>query len=314
MPTVTIRLFGKFCVQCQEQELAGLAACKVQELFCYLLLYRDRPHPRETLAALLWGDAPTAQSKKYLRQTLWQLQTALDVPAVQAAGHGLAVEADWVQFCSAADLWLDVAVFERAYAQSQGVPGEQLDAPTAEIVQAAVALYGGDLLEGQYQDWCLYERERLQQMYLVLLDKLMSYYTAGHAYEQALAHGTRILRYDRAHERTHRQLMRLHYLAGDRAAALRQYTRCCTALTDELGVTPARSTVALYEQIRADHLDVPPLPTLLAVAVPLVPPAPEHFLPAMLERLHQVQATLLDLQQQVQIDIQAIEQALSRHQ
>jgi DNA-binding SARP family transcriptional activator len=236
------------------------------------------------------------------------------VPAVQAAGHGLAVEADWVQFCSAADLWLDVAAFEQAYAQSQGVPGEQLDAPTAEIVQAAVALYGGDLLEGQYQDWCLYERERLQQMYLVLLDKLMSYYTAGHAYEQALAHGTRILRYDRAHERTHRQLMRLHYLAGDRAAALRQYTRCCTALTDELGVTPARSTVALYEQIRADHLDAPSLPPLLAVAVPLVPPAPEHFLPAMLERLHQVQATLLDLQQQVQIDIQAIEQALSRHQ
>src|SRR5689334_10074732 len=164
MPTVTIRLFGKFCVRCQEQALDGLAACKVQELLCYLLLHRDRPHPRETLASLLWGDAPTIQSKKYLRQTLWQLQTALDAPPAHAAGEVLEVEAEWVQFRSAANLWLDVAVFEQAQARSQGVPGEQFDPATADTVQAAVALYHGDLLEGQYQDWCLYERERLQQI------------------------------------------------------------------------------------------------------------------------------------------------------
>jgi hypothetical protein len=180
-----------------------------------------------------------------------------------------------------------------------------------------VALYRGDLLEGQYQDWCLYERERLQQMYLTLLDKLMGYHTARQAYELALAFGTRILRYDRAHERTHRQLMRLHYLAGDRAAALRQYARCRAALAQELGVLPARTTLALYEQIRADQLDAPPppmpVPTVPAVPrVPAVPAAPAPLLPTMLERLQQMQATLAGLQQQVQHDIQAIEQSLSR--
>jgi DNA-binding SARP family transcriptional activator len=315
MPTVTIRLFGKFCAHAQEQVLEGLAACKVQELFCYLLLHRDRPHPRETLAGLLWEDAPTIQSKKYLRQTLWQLQTALDTPPVDPAGQVLEVEAEWVQFRPAADLWLDVAVFEQAYSRSQGVPGEQFDAATAETVHAAVALYRGDLLEGQYQDWCLYERERLQQMYLTLLDKLVSFHTAGQAYERALAYGTRILRYDRAHERTHRQLMRLHYLAGDRAAALRQYARCRAALTQELGVPPARTTVALYEQIRAHQLDAlpPPARPLPAVPVPAVPPAPAHLLPSLLTRLHQMQTTLADLQQQVQHNIQAIERDLSRH-
>ena len=35
------------------------------------------PADRESLAALLWGENPTAQSKKYLRQALWQLQHAL---------------------------------------------------------------------------------------------------------------------------------------------------------------------------------------------------------------------------------------------
>ena len=263
--------------------LEGLAACKVQELFCYLLLHRDRPHPRETLASLLWGDAPTIQSKKYLRQTLWQLQTALDAPpAAPVAGQVLEVEADWVQLRSATDLWLDVAVFEQASLQSQGVPGEQFDPATAATAQAAVALYGGDLLEGQYQDWCLYERERLQQIYLTLLDKLMGYHTVRRAYELAASYGTRILRYDRAHERTHRQLMRLHYLAGDRAAALRQYARCRTALADELGVTPARSTLALYEQIRADQVDAaPPVPTMppLPIVLRRAPPCPPCLRP-----------------------------------
>ena len=35
------------------------------------------------------------------------------------------------------------------------------------------SVYRGDLLEGCYQDWCLFERERLQNAYLAMLDKLM---------------------------------------------------------------------------------------------------------------------------------------------
>jgi len=40
-------------------------------------------------------------------------------------------------------------------------------------LQEAVRLSYADLLEGWYQDWCLYERERLQNIYLLILDKLM---------------------------------------------------------------------------------------------------------------------------------------------
>jgi DNA-binding SARP family transcriptional activator len=66
MSILRVSLFGKFRVQLGEQVMTSLNVRKVQELFCYLLLYRDRPHPREALASLLWGDSSTAQSRKYL--------------------------------------------------------------------------------------------------------------------------------------------------------------------------------------------------------------------------------------------------------
>jgi DNA-binding SARP family transcriptional activator len=274
-------------------------------LFCYLLLHRDRPHARETLAGTLWGNSPTAQAKKYLRQALWQLQAALDLPPA-APERFLQVEVEWVQFHPVADLWLDVALFEQAYTRLHGVPGEQLDAGAAAAAQEAVALYQGDLLEGQYQDWCLYERERLQQMYLALLDKLIGHCVARQDYAAAQDYGGRVLRYDRAHERTHRHLMRLHYLAGDRAAALRQYERCRHALAEELGVAPAHSTTEIYEQIRADRLDRPAPPN-----VPATPPTGDP-LPRLLARLQQMQTGLAELQQQVRQEIHLIEQALHK--
>jgi DNA-binding SARP family transcriptional activator len=309
MSAFTIHLFGKFSAECRQRPLVEIEAGKAQELFSYLLVHRDRPHAREALAGLLWGEAATDKSKKYLRQALWHLQGALD--AHGTATPFLAAEHDWVQLSSSVDVWLDVAAFEQACAGAQGLRGRALDETTLPQLRAAVALYRGDLLEGWYQDWCLYERERLQNMYLMLLDKLLGYCTTHQDYEAGQSYGAMLLRHDRAHERTHRQLMRLHYRAGDRTAALRQYERCRTALSEELDVEPERRTVALYEQMRADQLDEQPD----AVASQLLPPAPEPTaatLPDVLTRLRQLQTVLADVQQRVHEDIRAVEHALKQ--
>src|SRR5262245_24777273 len=98
MSTVSVALFGRFSVRRDGQPLAGFDARKVQELLSYLILYRDRPHPRETLAGLLWGDGTAPQSKKCMRQSLWQLQAALESDADPHGDHILLVETEWIQF------------------------------------------------------------------------------------------------------------------------------------------------------------------------------------------------------------------------
>lgn len=304
MSALSICLFGKFGAHCDNQSVQGLDACKVQELLSYLLIYRDRPHARETLAGMLWGESSTEKSKKYLRQALWQLQTALDGQGRANGGHMLLVEHDWVQFNLNADLWFDVARFEQAFALAQGGSGCDMEAHQAQAIQLALQLYRGDLLEGWYQDWCLYERERLQNMYLAMLDKLMNYCEAHHQYETGLIYGSLILRLDRARERTHRQLMKLQHLSGDRTAALRQYERCAAALDEELGVKPDKRTAALYQQIKADHFEIAPATPIESLPDAEATPV---SLSELLGRLRQLQTILADVQHRVQKDIKAVE-------
>jgi DNA-binding SARP family transcriptional activator len=310
MPTLSVYLFGKFCVRRDEQVLDGFDARKVQELFCYLLLHRDHSLPRETLASILWPDTTTVQSKKSLRQALWQLQSALGSHNESVSDRVLLVEPEWIRLNSEADFWLDIAVLENAFQLVQKVPGHELDTQQAQILQDAVQLYQGPLLEGWYQDWCLYERERLQSMYLAMLDKLMGYCEVRRDYETGLLYGMRIMCYDRARERTHRRLMRLHYLNGDRSAALRQFEQCAAALEEELNVSASKGTVALHEQILADQLEEP-RPILAPAEISLE--ISEFLLPGILNRLLQLQAALSDLQTQVGQSIQVVEQALASY-
>lgn len=295
MPDLHIHLFGKFLVRHDERPAQGFDAYKEQELLSYLLLHRNRPHSRETLAGLLWGDVPTEKSKKYLRQALWHMQAALD--ARTGGGAVLSVEHDWVQLNACDGLWLDVEVFERTFTLVRDRRGADLDAESLASLQAAVQIYRGDLLEGWYQDWCLFERERLQNIYLVMLDKLMCLCEAKREFELGQHYGSLVLRHDRAHERTHRQLMTFQYLSGDRTAALRQFERCAAALKEELGVKPDKLTSALYQKIRADQGDTSP---------------PAHAssgeaLADVLGHLQQIQSIVVELQRRSQKEIRADE-------
>jgi DNA-binding SARP family transcriptional activator len=311
VPELKVRLFGKLQIQWNNSHIEGFDSSKVQELFCYLLLHRDRPHPRETLASLFWDANSTSQSKKYLRQTLWQLQNLLPDLSEHSDDSLLLVEPDWIRVNPNANLWLDIAEFEEAYKNSHGFQGWQLNAETVHALEKAEKLYADDLLLGWYQDWTLFERERFQNMFLAIMDKLMAYCEAHGKYETGISYGMRIMTIDIARERTHQNLMRLHYLSGDRTAALRQYQRCEQALTEELGVKPARHTKELYETFKADE-------SLDSMQIsddtkPLRPPQGEslnHYLPGMMGQLKEIQGVLANAQQRVQNDIEAIERAL----
>lgn len=294
MQTLHFSLLGKLKIYYEDAEPIQLDAQRDQELLCYLLLYRDRLHEREKLATLMWGDTAPIRSKQYLRQTLWHVQSTLNLPALHEAlflidHHKIGINPH-ANFC------LDLAIFEQTFRGLDQQPGGTLSLQQMELLRKTADLYQGDLLEGWYQDWCIYERDRYQNMYLTLLDKLLSYSETHHEYEAGLAYGWQILHYDRARESTHRRLMRLHYSAGNRTAAIHQYDDCVAALAEELDVGPAKSTIALYEQIRTDCVAIPndvKADTSINLAtVGSVPSTP-------LQKLEHIQMALTQLQAQV---------------
>jgi len=142
-------MFGQVSVQRGGEPLAGLST-KALELLCYLLLHRERGHAREALAGLFWPEAPDSLSKKYLRQAIWRLGSALangDDPALAESSQLLVVHPDWIRVNSDTSWWLDGAVFEKAYDLHRDTPGEDLTDSQAQAVEAATVLYRGDLIE-----------------------------------------------------------------------------------------------------------------------------------------------------------------------
>lgn len=263
-------MLGRFAGRIGAAAMPGLAGRKAQELMAYLLLFRDKPHRREILADTLWGGINTSQSKKYLRQALWHLHGAVDGQRCSTASSPvLLIDPDWIQLNERANVWLDVAEVESAFHAARGTKGEDLPPDLAVRLHHAVELYRGELLEGWYEEWCVFERERLKAIYLAMVEKMLGYHESHLQFDEGLLCGGKILRHDRAHERTHRRLMRLQYLTGDRTGAMRQYEMCVVALHDELDVPPSDLTSNLYERIRADedirsHPTAPPLGSDLA--------------------------------------------------
>ena len=297
-----VRLFGKPSLQCYGKPWSGSDATVAMEIFLFLLSHRRIVHNRETLASLLWGECSTYQSRKHLRQTLWRLRSCDSLPLKMKRTFLLSIDKDHIQLNPEIEYWVDTELFEQTYLQTKGC--QNSDETNNQRMREAVQLYRGGFLEGYWYDWCLFERERFQNMYMTMLDKLIESCLCRKSFEEGLDYGERILRLDPASERTHQQMMRLHHLSGNRTAALRQFERCGRQLKEELGVAPSTTTLKIWEQIRADGV-VPEFPSL-----PETDPQIPLALPHLLGRLKQFQNKLTELHKQIQKEIDLVENYL----
>ncbi|MCX6032223.1 MAG: AAA family ATPase [Chloroflexi bacterium] len=239
--------------------MTAVTTARAQSLLAYLLLHRAAPQSRRHLAFTLWPDSSEGQARTNLRNLLHSLRQSLP-----QADDYLRADFATLQWRPDAPFRLDVAEFEQACA--------------AGVLQAAVDLYRGDLLPACYDDWIQPERARLQGMFIAAAEQLVRQLEERRDYGAALAVIQHLLRHDPLREETHRALIRLHALNGDRAAALRAYHACVTVLQRELEVAPDRATRQLYERLMrtepaGGETAAAPLP--LAAALPLVGRDPE---------------------------------------
>ena len=143
----------------------------------------------------------------------------------------------------------------------------------------------------------------------MLLDKLVQFCELHQNYDLALSYAMEILRHDSAYERAHQQLMRLYFLSGNRTQALHQYERCVIALQKELDVGPSEKTKQLYEKIRLDTFNSPPIAE--EIVVPQTTRWSKPTLNSVLNRLEEVSETLGRLEQQIKEEILRLGSVLS---
>lgn len=212
---------------------------KGQALLAFLACHPDESHPRGKLATLLWTDADDSSARHSLRQTLCTLRAALPGPASEA----VRTEADSIAL-DAESLVVDVLTFKRL-----------AHTGTEAALEEAAAMYRGDLLVGitvdepGFEDWLRLERERLRDLAVDVLVRLIALQRGAGQFEHAVQTSHRLLMLEPSEEIIHRTLMRLYASLGRLGAVRRQYERCVEALRRELDVGPSAETEQLLRQL-----------------------------------------------------------------
>ena len=207
---------------------------KVVPLLAYVLLHRAAPLPRRAIAYALWPDQSEDEARANLRRHLNYLSALL--PPSPPDRTWLCASGGTLQWNPAAELWLDVAEFERLAA----APNRRAD---------ALALYAGELLAEVDEEWLAPERARLQDLFRSTLAAHVASLRAAREYRPAIAAAEALLAHDPWREDVLRTAIGLRYEAGDRAGALAEYERFARALHDELGAEPMAETRAVFEAI-----------------------------------------------------------------
>lgn len=253
MPALQIHLLGGLVLVWEGRALPPVPGGVAGSLLAYLVTCRDRPHTRALLAGTFWPDLPEATARRRLSRALWEIRRVLDpLPSPSPdAQPVLLARGGTVQFNPELPLWLDVEQFAQAHAQ-----GIAEGADALAHGEQALACYQGEFLAGHYDDWLLAERERLREMVLTLLERLLLAYKVRAEYERALTYARRLAAEDPWREEAHGEIMRLCHLLGRDAEALKQYEACCQILARELGVEPSPEIAALAGEI-VTRSDVP---------------------------------------------------------
>jgi DNA-binding SARP family transcriptional activator len=175
----------------------------------------EGPTLRTRLAQMLWPGSEPEAARNALRQRLFQLKKQLGVELVTGS----------------ATLRLAEGVIHDLH-DSDSVLGDATQAFGAE-------------LDGWLAQQRSRRRARLGQSLIEFSE--LAERTGDHA--DALSHAHELLALEPLSEAAHRRVMRLHYVAGDRAAALIAFDRCEQALKNEIGTQPSPETLALLASI-----------------------------------------------------------------
>jgi DNA-binding SARP family transcriptional activator len=203
-------------------------ARKDAALLCVLAL--DGPTARDALAALLWPDVPLKTANINLRQRVFRLRKQL--------GHEVVHAGDAV----ALDGGVEVDVLAARAAAAAGGTGR----PVAH----------GDLLGGldyadcpALADWLRQERSHWHRHRQDALAAAAEQHERAGELVQAIELAHELVAEQPLSDHAQRRLMRLHYLRGDRVAAVAAFERFEAALKDDSGGRPDAETIALLHTI-----------------------------------------------------------------
>lgn len=241
-----LRTLGHLVLTDPQGEPVGGLRRKDLALLAYLCVEGPRSHSRARLAALLWPDASSDGAQ---RQSLTQATIRINKATNKAA---LMKDRQSVRFTGAV-----------------ACDAEWLLAGDSRL-DPLLDLYAGPFLEEftasdvspDFSHWADRRKAELHNAALRWLERAGAAAEMEKDWPLAQRIGERGTQLDPYAQHAHRRVMRARFAQGERAAALRYFTRFTQWLVEREGVIPDDETLALAAEIRAarDEARPPPPP------------------------------------------------------
>jgi DNA-binding SARP family transcriptional activator len=194
---------------------------------------------RSVVAGSLWPDVAEAQALASLRTAMWRLDR--DVPGIVIRAGGNIALASWLSV----DFRDLVAFAERLLGAPPSVSGLQEAGGGEDLITVSLTAAGAgcDLLPGWYDDWVLFERERVRQLRVHALEAVSYHLLLRREFAWALDAAIQAVRWEPLRESGRRAVIEVHLAEGNVAEAVGEYRRYRTCLMDQLGLEPTEGFV-----------------------------------------------------------------------
>jgi DNA-binding SARP family transcriptional activator len=222
VPSTQLGLLGGFSLS-TDGALIELPV-HAQRLLAFLAL-TDRAN-RVLTAGTLWSDVNEQRALGNLRSTVWRIQRLC--PGALSVSRSVLMLAPEVQ--------VDV---RECWAVVGGAAVE------LSVTDLAAGRFCGELLPGWYEDWVIAERDRLQHLRLLTLERAAERLLRLGRHQEALDAALAVSRSDPLRESARRLVLRAHVAEDNRVEALRHFQSYRDLLATELGTEPSPRTWAL---------------------------------------------------------------------
>ncbi|OGO67410.1 MAG: hypothetical protein A2Z49_01970 [Chloroflexi bacterium RBG_19FT_COMBO_56_12] len=236
-PVLHIRALGKMQIRVNKRLVtnSGFQTQAARDLF-FLLLAHPEGMTKEEIGEIFWPGELPKDIKYRMKNTLYRLRQAVGKDVIM-------LDQDNYRFNNDLDYEYDVELFlkENALGLKSKDPLQQLS-----HFREAAKLYKGTYLPEIDETWVYSPRESLQQICISILLQTADIYLDMANYHLALEFCQRALAVDNCNELAYRTSFRIYAAMGDRAAVVKQYSRCCEVLSREVNTEPSLQTQSLY--------------------------------------------------------------------